>query len=297
MPERNIAVRVTTREIRNAIVYEPPTGDPVRFTRELMPIPRVKIVGLLRIDPAIRKGEEKNYMNLIIDDIFGSVNVFVFDSALLENISENIRKGNIVQVVGKVRSGKDRNIIIAEGVNIVTPETYVYHLYKVAKQLKRHYEYLRIMKRIDELKKKASLVRAQGGSAGIAKAGKLLTEASSLKSVLPQQYITIMDAVEQYIIETFYADIGLEEDFDEEVDEEETYEENIELEEFEPTPKRKLTGYTREKRTTKIEDKPKKKIAIDEEEIEDISEEDFEIIEDTDEEDNELEEFDEIDEI
>ncbi len=311
MPERNIAVRVTTREIQNAIVYEPTNGNPVRFTRELMPIPRVKIVGMLRIDPAIRKGEEKDYMNLILDDIYGSVNVFVFDTKLLENIAENMKKGTIVQVVGKVRTGNDRNIIIAEGVNVVPPETYVYHLYRVAKQLKRHYEYLRIMKRIDDIQKKANLLKAQGGSANVIKAGRLLTEASALKSTLPQQYITIMDIIEQYIIDTYYADIGL---LDDEIEEEELFEER---------PNKMTSKQKRENTTENQIQKKKTKYEIDEgnediiddteEEIEDISEntgeyDEFEIIDDSEENDEEIQdipdeefedikEFDEIDEI
>jgi len=225
---RIIATRVTTRDVLDTIIFESEKQDTrARFTRDLYPTFRVKIVGVVMGVSIIDKEEEdKFYANISLSDPYGVVKVFIPISALAEKVRKEILPGDVVQVVGRIfenelPNGEKRNEIVADGVAKVDKSIFVYHLVKYAEERKKHLEYLNLFKRITELRNEYNELKSKSKDASsIERLSLLRRKINALEMGLPQKYKLMNSIIEEYIeylleIQTPFEELLSDEDEDE----------------------------------------------------------------------------------
>jgi len=142
MKKRLPASRVYIRDILNGYFVKS-EGDfepNYLITREARKVYRVKVVATVVREPAI--SEDETYGKFQIDDGTGTIWVLGFrDDTRFVRL---VRKGDLVQIIGKVAEWRDDKQILVEGVTKVEPNMWILHRFETLKEKVEHAKKARI---------------------------------------------------------------------------------------------------------------------------------------------------------
>jgi len=132
------ASRIYVKDILNGY-YVKSEGDfepNYLITRDARKVYRVKIVATVVREPFL--SEDETYGRFQIDDGTGTIWVLGFrdDTRFIKLV----KKGDIVQLVGKVAEWRDDKQILVEGVSKVEPNAWILHRFETLKEKIKHYK-------------------------------------------------------------------------------------------------------------------------------------------------------------
>jgi len=142
MKKRLPASRVYIRDILNGyFVRSEGDFEPnYLITREARKVYRVKVVATVVREPAI--SEDETYGKFQIDDGTGTIWVLGFrDDTRFVRL---VKKGDLVQIIGKVGEWRDDKQILVEGVTKVEPNMWILHRFETLKEKVEHAKKARI---------------------------------------------------------------------------------------------------------------------------------------------------------
>ncbi|NJE05837.1 replication protein RepA [Thermococcus sp. M36] len=176
------------------------------ITKDARRVYRVKVVATVVREPAI--SDDETYGKLQIDDGTGTIWVLGFrdDTRFIRLV----KKGDLVQIIGKVAEWRDDKQILVEGIARVSPNMWILHRYETLKEKVEH-------------AKKARIAFEIYDKYGITAKAKVIAKN---KGVSEELLLTI-DELYTMMLEQRTAEEVL---FEEEVEEAEAPEENPELE-------------------------------------------------------------------
>ncbi len=110
------------------------------ITKDARKIYRVKVVATIVREPVI--SEDETYGKFQIDDGTGTIWVLGFrdDTRFIRLV----RKGDLVQIIGKVAEWRDDKQILVEGVTKVHPNMWILHRFETLKEKVEHVKKVRI---------------------------------------------------------------------------------------------------------------------------------------------------------
>ncbi len=136
MKKRLPASRVYIRDIIDGY-YVKSEGDfepNYLITKDARKVYRVKVVATVVRDPVI--SEDETYGKLQIDDGTGTVWVLGFrDNTRFIRL---VKKGDLVQIIGKVAEWRDDKQILVEGIAKVEPDMWILHRFETLKEKVEH---------------------------------------------------------------------------------------------------------------------------------------------------------------
>ena len=209
MNARTISKRIITDDVAGTIVMKDADKRTFRITPLLVPAGRIKIIGV--VDRKSRVGNDE-FGVMYIDDIFGQTKIFIPDENLT-NKMDNIRTGDVVQVVGKLvqNSVNGRVEIIAEAFSKVPDEVYIHHLIKYNNSLEDHMSKVQELNEYFKLKEELSKKKLEKDIDGVRAIKKKLL---ALETIIGKDYIDTITMYEVYIMHKLME----EEFFDDEED-------------------------------------------------------------------------------
>ncbi|WP_297519318.1 OB-fold nucleic acid binding domain-containing protein [Thermococcus sp.] len=136
MKKRLPASRVYIKDILNGY-YVKSEGDfepNYLITRDARKVYRVKVVATVVREPVI--SEDETYGKFQIDDGTGTIWVLGFrdDTRFIRLV----KKGDLVQIIGKVAEWRDDKQILVEGVSKVSPNFWILHRFETLKEKVEH---------------------------------------------------------------------------------------------------------------------------------------------------------------
>ncbi|WP_297475267.1 OB-fold nucleic acid binding domain-containing protein [Thermococcus sp.] len=136
MKKRLPASRVYIRDILNGY-YVKSEGDfepNYLITRDARKVYRAKVVATVVREPVI--SEDETYGKFQIDDGTGTIWVLGFrdDTRFIRLV----KKGDLVQIIGKVAEWRDDKQILVEGVSKVSPNFWILHRFETLKEKVEH---------------------------------------------------------------------------------------------------------------------------------------------------------------
>ena len=138
MKKRLPASRVYIRDIIDGY-YVRSEGDfepNYLITKDARKVYRVKVVATVVREPVI--SEDETYGKFQIDDGTGTIWVLGFrDDTRFVRL---VKKGDLVQIIGKVAEWRDDKQILAEGVAKVSPNFWILHRFETLKEIVEHAE-------------------------------------------------------------------------------------------------------------------------------------------------------------
>ncbi|NPA47443.1 MAG: replication protein RepA [Thermococci archaeon] len=136
MKKRLPASRVYLRDVLEGY-YVKSEGDfepNYLITRDARKVYRVKVVATVVREPTI--SDDETYGKFQIDDGTGTVWVFGFrDDTRLVKL---VKKGDLVQIIGKVAEWRDDKQILVEGVSTVEPNAWILHRFETLNEKVEH---------------------------------------------------------------------------------------------------------------------------------------------------------------
>ena len=104
------------------------------ITKDARKVYRVKVVATVVREPTI--SDDETYGKFQIDDGTGTVWVFGFrDDTKLVKL---VKKGDLVQIIGKVAEWRDDKQILVEGVSVVEPNAWILHRFETLNEKVEH---------------------------------------------------------------------------------------------------------------------------------------------------------------
>ena len=142
MKKRLPASRVYIRDIINGyFVRSEGDFEPnYLITRDARKVYRVKVVATVVREPAI--SEDETYGKFQIDDGTGTIWVLGFRDAT--RFIRLVKKGDLVQIIGKVTEWRDDKEIQVEGIAKVEPNMWILHRFETLKEKVEHARKARI---------------------------------------------------------------------------------------------------------------------------------------------------------
>ncbi|MCD6372431.1 MAG: replication protein RepA [Thermococcus sp.] len=110
------------------------------ITRDARKVYRVKVVATVVRDPMI--SDDETYGRFQIDDGTGTLWVFGFRENT--RFVKLVKKGDLVQIIGKVAEWRDDKQILVEGVSKVSPNMWILHRFETLKEKVEHVKKARI---------------------------------------------------------------------------------------------------------------------------------------------------------
>ncbi len=136
MKKRLPASRVYLRDIIDGY-YVRSEGDfepNYLITKDARKVYRVKVVATVVREPMI--SEDETYGRFQIDDGTGTLWVFGFRENT--RFVKLVKKGDLVQIIGKVAEWRDDKQILVEGVSKVSPNMWILHRFETLKEKVEH---------------------------------------------------------------------------------------------------------------------------------------------------------------
>ncbi len=136
MKKRLPASRVYLRDITEGY-YVRSDGDfepNYLITKDARKVYRVKVVATVVRDPIM--SDDESYGRFQIDDGTGTLWVFGFRENT--RFMKLVRKGDLVQIIGKVAEWRDDKQILVEGVAKVSPNFWILHRFETLKEKVEH---------------------------------------------------------------------------------------------------------------------------------------------------------------
>lgn len=148
MRKRMPSVRMNISEIEDSIYVQRDEDFEPNYvvTKDCRKIYRCKVVGTIVSD--IYFSEDSMYASFLLDDSFGVLRVSAFRDDV--NQVKNLEKGDIVQVVGKIRQWKEEWQVVLEALSKVEPNFILLHRLEILRNRKKHLEILKKAKKIYE---------------------------------------------------------------------------------------------------------------------------------------------------
>ncbi|WP_457751929.1 OB-fold nucleic acid binding domain-containing protein [Thermococcus sp.] len=110
------------------------------ITKDARKVYRVKLVATVVREPMI--SDDETYGRFQIDDGTGTLWVFGFRENT--RFVKLVKKGDLVQIIGKVAEWRDDKQILAEGVSKVSPNMWILHRFETLKEKAEHVKKARI---------------------------------------------------------------------------------------------------------------------------------------------------------
>ncbi|AEH24962.1 OB-fold nucleic acid binding domain-containing protein [Pyrococcus yayanosii] len=197
MKKRLPATRVYIRDILEGFFVRS-EGDfepNYLITRDARKIYRAKIVGTVVREPVI--AEDETYGKFQVDDGTGVIWVLGFRDDT--KFAKLVKKGDLVQIIGKIAEWRDDKQILVEGVAKVHPNMWILHRYEALKEKVEHVKKARIAFELYNQYGITAKARVIAKNKGIPE--ELLETIDELYAIMMEQRASLEEPVEEFIEE------------------------------------------------------------------------------------------------